>query len=233
MRKALACLAALSLAGCVGEFDQTGQTQTDNVHLDKSGAEMVKLDLAMGAGELKMRGGAAKLIDGTFVYNIAAWKPDVHYDGAGFRGHIIIKQRSSAGNMGGNVKNEWNLQLADDVEWDMDVSLGAGESTLNLGSVKLRSAEVKIGAGRCELDLRGTPQRSSDIRIRGGVGEAMVWLPKDVGIIAEAEGGLGELKVDGLHKDGRSWVNDLYGKAKNTIRLDVRGGIGSIHIVAD
>lgn len=233
MREALACVAALSLAGCVGGFDSTGETKSETKSIDKSNAEMVKVDLTMGAGELKMRGGASKLMEGTFVYNVEKWKPEVRYEGTGFRGHLLISQGSSTGSTVGNARNEWDIRLANDVEFDLDVRLGAGDSRLDLGSLKLRSAEVKIGAGRCEMDLRGTPQRSSEIRIRGGVGEAKVWVPKDVGVIAEAEGGLGEIKVEGLRKEGRSWVNDLYGKAKTSIRLDLKGGIGSLQIIAE
>lgn len=233
MKKAVACLAALGLAGCVGGFDQTGETHTETKSIEKAGAEMVKVDLAMGAGELNLQGGASKLMDGTFTYNVESWKPDIHYQGTGFRGTLTIKQGPSHGNAGGNVKNTWDIRLSDDVELDLNVNLGAGEGKLELGKLNLRSAEVHIGAGRCELDLRGTPKRSSEVAIRGGVGEAKVWLPKDVGIIAKASGGLGEIKVEGLHKDGGSWVNDLYGKSKTTIHLDVSGGIGSIHINAE
>ena len=234
MRRILPLAAIVSLIGCSpGDWARPGETRTEPLSIDKGKTEMAKIDVTMGAGQLQLRGGAAKLAEGTFTYNVDAWKPEVRFDNTGFRGHLTIKQGGPGSNAGGNVKNEWDIRIADDVETDLTVNLGAGESELNLGSVKLRSAEVHIGAGRCTLDLRGTPQRSSEIHIRGGVGEAKVWVPQDVGVIAEAQGGLGEIDVRGLHKDGNSWTNDLYGKAKNTIRLDVRGGIGSIQIRAE
>jgi predicted membrane protein len=73
-----------------------------------------------------------------------------------------------------------------------------------------------------------------DVTVRGGVGEATILLPSDVGVKAEVRGGLGELNVSGLTKDGDIYVNDAYGKSDVTITLDVEGGVGEITLqVAD
>jgi predicted membrane protein len=66
-----------------------------------------------------------------------------------------------------------------------------------------------------------------------GVGEATVWVPNDVGVVAEAKGGIGEVSVRGLTRDGNRWVNEKYNKSPITIRLDVKGGIGQINIRAE
>jgi hypothetical protein len=34
-----------------------------------------------------------------------------------------------------------------------------------------------------------------------------------------------------LRKDGSQYLNDLYGKSKVTVRLDIRGGVGSIRLI--
>jgi predicted membrane protein len=97
----------------------------------------------------------------------------------------------------------------------------------------LRGLSVEIGAGTLRLDLRGTPTKDYSVRIRGGVGEATVYLPKDVGISASATGGLGEVSVTGLHKNGDRYVNDSSETAKVKIRLDIQGGVGSIKLIAE
>ena len=69
-----------------------------------------------------------------------------------------------------------------------------------------------------------------DVKISGGVGQANVELPQDVGIWAEAHGGIGSINISGLNKHGDLWENDLYDKAKVNVRLEVQGGIGEIRI---
>src|SRR4029077_13197893 len=108
-----------------------------------------------------------------------------------------------------------------------------GEARLNLGSMNLRSVNVEMGAGTLRLDLRGAPRKDYSVRIRGGVGEATVYLPKEVGISATASGGIGEISVTGLRKDGGRYVNDAYERATVRIRLDIEGGVGAIKLIAE
>jgi predicted membrane protein len=90
-----------------------------------------------------------------------------------------------------------------------------------------------MGVGELHLDLRGMPKHDYSVFIRGGVGEASVYLPSGVGIEAEAKGGIGGIETTGLQKRDGRYVNDALGHAKTTVRLDIRGGIGSIRLVAE
>ena len=84
------------------------------------------------------------------------------------------------------------------------------------------------------LDLRGTPKKDYEVRIRGGVGEATVYVPTAVGVVAYASGGLGAVDAKGLQKRGDRYVNAAYeNNAKVSIRLDISGGIGAIHLVGE
>jgi predicted membrane protein len=102
---------------------------------------------------------------------------------------------------------------------------------MDLGDLSLRSVTVHMGAGQVDLDLEGHPSRDYDVNISGGVGQATVRLPHDVGIRAEAHGGIGSINVTGLEKKGGAWENDLYDNAKVNVRLKVEGGIGEIRII--
>lgn len=195
-------------------------------------AEMVQAEFQMGAGELRLSGGAKEFFEGEFAYNVPEWKPEVRYDGGGFRGRLTVQQ-GSGGTHFGNVKNEWVMRLANDIPLDLILRCGAGKNDLDLHELTLRSAEVHLGAGQVDMDLRIHPKKDVDVRIEGGVGEAKVRVPSDVGVEAEASGGLGDIEVHGMKKDGNRWVNEAYGKSTPTIRLIVKGGIGSIRIVAE
>jgi len=183
----------------------------------------------MGAGELSVRGGSSKLMDGEFTYNRPSLKPDVHYDASGFRGHLLVEEPSHTHST--NSKYRWDLRFNDEKPVDMEVHFGAGEGRLDLGSLSLRSLEVHMGVGELRVDLRGTPKDSYDVSIHGGVGEATIYLPEGVGVVAEATGGIGGINARGLQKREGRYVNDAYGRAKTTVRLDIHGGIGTINLV--
>jgi hypothetical protein len=221
----------LFLCGCVVET--AGPTQHDYRSIDLDQSEYVRVNLKIGAGRLRVGAGTQKLVRADFTYNVPSWKPYVRYDNAGGHGVLTIEQPGTRHSHIGNVQYEWDVRLNREVPVDLHVNCGAGDADLEVGTLMLRSVDVEMGVGKVDLDLRGTPKRSYDVRIRGGVGEAVVHLPADAGIRATAEGGLGEIKVSGLRRQDREYVNDAYDQSKVKIHLDVRGGIGSIRLIAD
>lgn len=224
--------AAMLLAGCQLPMAETGplERETRSVALDQS--ELTRVELRMGAGELTLNGGAGNLVDAEFAYNVPAWKPTVEYNSTGVRSDLTIAQPSGSP-AAGNAENEWKLRLNDDARLDLDVRLGAGEAHLNLGSLTLRNVEVQMGAGEVEMDLRGNPERSYDVDISGGVGHATVYVPTNVAVSATASGGIGDIDIDGLVERGGRWINPAQENNPVTVRLDVKGGIGEIRIIAE
>jgi hypothetical protein len=220
----------LTLTGC--QFDQSpaGPTRETSVHIDRGDTERANVTLEMAAGELDLRGGAKELIEGRFEFNVPEWEPKVETSRNGSHAVIKISQPHEA-HLGGNRRYRWDLQFNNDVLLDLSVNCGAGQARLNLGDLSLRSVQTHMGAGQVDLDLRGKPNHDYDVDISGGVGQATVHLPQDVGIRAEAHGGLGSLTVTGLDKKDDHWENSLYDKAKVNVRVKVQGGIGEIRII--
>ena len=223
--------AALSLAGCAFEATPVGPAEHESRSLELDNAELVTVNLNMAAGDLKVSGGSAKLMDADFVTNVPAWKPEVRYTNTGVRGRLTIDEGGHAhGHTAGKMKYEWDVRLNETVPVDVTVHFGAGEARLNLGALSLHSVEVDMGVGQLNLDLRGNPKRDYDVRVRGGVGEANIYVPANAGVYADASGGIGGIKVQGLHQEGRHYVNDVYDHAKVKIRLDIKGGVGAINL---
>ena len=225
---------ALFAAGCTVDDKADRWTRSSHQTVDLGRAESVRAEIDMGAGELHVTGGAAKLLDADFTYNHDDWKPVVNYDGGSFRGILTVKQPDGV-HAFGHVNYKWDLAFNNDVPLDLRINCGAGEGRFDLGRLNLRSLDVDMGVGRIEADLRGRPKRDFDVRINGGIGEAVVYLPNTVGIVADAKGGIGGIDVQGLHKSGDRWVNDQYenGRGGVTIHVAVNGGIGSIKLRAD
>jgi hypothetical protein len=161
------------------------------------------------------------------------WKPQVTYHTLGGSGDLTIEQPGSNHTHLGDTTYIWDLQLADDVPTELNAHLGAGEARMNLGSLSLRRVEVEMGVGELQMDLRGTPAHDYSVRIHGGVGEATVRLPRDIGVYATGHGGIGEIHTEGLRRQGDHWVNDAYNDAKVRVHVDVEGGIGQINLLAN
>ena len=183
----------------------------------------------MGAGQMTIGGGADKLVDGTFTYNVDSWKPSVVTTTNGSHATVTIKQPSGT-HSAGHTKYAWDLNLNDHILTDLAINCGAGQAKLDLGTLALRSLAVHIGAGQVRLDLSGQPTHDYDVKIDSGVGQADVRLPSGVGITLEAHKGIGSINVTGLEKHGDHWENDLYNKSKVTVKVQVNGGIGEIKI---
>ena len=194
------------------------------------GSERANVELDMAAGQLNLKGGSDKLLEGHFEYNGADYKPVVQSSRNGSHAVITIRQPSKH-SFYGPQRNTWDLQLNSHTLLDLTLNCGAGEAQLQLGDVVLRSLEVHMGAGQVDLDLEGHPTRDYEVTIAGGVGQATIRLPKDVGIRADLQGGIGEINVSGLQKLGDHYQNNLFNKANVNVHVTVHGGIGEIRIL--
>ncbi|MEO8098864.1 MAG: toast rack family protein [Acidobacteriota bacterium] len=222
---------ALLLAGC-GPEARPGPTQHETRTVELGKAELTRVDLRMGAGELHVSGGSSHLADADFTYNVDNWKPRVEYHSTGVRDDLEISQPEGASAIG-NTEYRWDIRLNDGALVDLVTKLGAGEAHMNLGSMNLRNVELNMGVGEVEMDLRGSPKRSYDVRINGGVGQATVRLPRSVGISATAQGGIGDINVEGLEQRNGRWINPSQLNSPITIRVDVKGGVGEIKLIAE
>lgn len=223
----------LWLSGCVMDTSHTSSLQYDSNTVEMGAAESVEVNLHMGAGELRVTDGSQKLMRADFSYNVPSSKPTVRYESTGGRGILTVEQPSSGHVRLGNSKYRWDLQLNNKVPMDLKVNFGAGDAHLDVGSLALRSVEVDMGVGQLQMDLHGAPKHDYEVHVRGGVGEATIRLPSDIGIWAEAQGGIGAINVRGLRKEGDHWESDSYSRSKIKIKVDVQGGIGAVNLIAD
>ena len=214
-----------------GGTPKVGKMQHDSKSVDPKNAQSARAQLKMGAGELNLTGGADQLMEADFSYNVSDWKPKVSYDVSGKKGELVVKQgNAEGGNLSGGARNEWDISMNDELSTDLVVQLGAGESDLDLDSLTLTGVDLQMGAGKTTVDLTGDYAQSFDTSIQGGVGQATVLLPSEVGVKAKAAGGLGTINAQGLQKVGDSYVNDAYGESDVNLSVDVQGGVGEINL---
>jgi len=228
---ALGVLAStLFVTGC--EFDNTvtGPVKNESISLDVNNAQRANVELDMAAGELNVRGGTEKLLQGRVEYNVPQWKPQVRDENNGQVANVTVRQ-GEHGHGGGNRRNRWDVELNNNVLLDLDLSCGAGRARLELGDLTLNKVNVHMGAGQIDVDLEGNPTHSYSVNVQGGVGQATVRLPRNVGIRAQAHGGLGNIEVHGLTKHDNYYSNEQYGSSKVNVLVQIEGGIGQIRII--
>jgi hypothetical protein len=230
------------------------QTKSETVELDD--ADSVNVAIQMGAGELDVTGGASELLEATYTYNVEELNPQATFA----NGRLEVKHSDVDEGIAslfdlGEYRNEWDLKLNEDVPMEMTIDLGAGRSNLTLGALSLSTLNihggagdielnlnnsqslsqlaVDIGAGETTIDLTGDWQNDLNARIAGGVGQLNLRLPSEVGVMIEAETGVGDVNTTGLTRDGNTYTNDAYGVSDVTLRVDIDGGVGQINLEAE
>src|SRR5207245_11574425 len=85
---------------------------------------------------------------------------------------------------------------------ELGVELAAVQRKLGCRDVPLARLDLHVGAGEVNVDLTGDRKTDLTADIEGGVGQANIRLPKKIGVIAEASGGIGSIRTYGLKQDG-------------------------------
>jgi hypothetical protein len=225
----LVLFAALLLGSCSSKAS-VGALQTESQSVELGDAKSVRVEINMGAGNLEVTGGADKLLEADFTYNVAKLKPEVKYTD----GTLVVWQPGSKGlpALQGitDYRNEWGLRLPDGVPMDLRVNLGAGTSNLKLAGLSLTGLDVILGAGEYMIDLSGDWIRDLNVSINTGAANIRLRLPRDVGVRVKVEAGPHTIETTDLTQDGDVYTNAAYGVSDVTMQINMETGIGQINL---
>ncbi|MGB3716068.1 MAG: toast rack family protein [Candidatus Promineifilaceae bacterium] len=229
-----------------------GPLKTEAATVELGGARSVQAELSMGTGRIKLAGGAPNLMDGTFIYNVDDWQPEVQYTAGDDLGHLSVSQPAYKDSLPvnlGDIRYEWDLRLNSDVPMVLSVTMGAGEGDLVIADLLLDSFKFKGGAGGVRIDLRGSSVSDLDVAlgagdvildlsgvwqqdlnatIKGGLGRVTLILPSSSGARVTTRGMLSKINALELTNDGGVYTNDAYGLTGASMRIDIESGIGEI-----
>ena len=224
-----ALLIALMLAGCTPKL-RVGELQAESQSVELGSDASVRAEINMGAGDLKVTGGAEKLLDADFTYNVAELKPEVKFT----KGTLVIWEPGKEGRIDwqgiGNFRNEWSLRLNDEIPMDLRVELGAGSGNLKLAGLSLTNLDVRLGAGEYMIDLSGNWANDLNVTINTGAANTTLKLPSSVGVRVEVDPGPNVINTTGLTQDGKVYTNVAYGKSAVTMQVHMEPGIGQINL---
>lgn len=244
----------LALNSCVVDRFQVGPMRTDYENVEVGAAEAVRAEIVMNFGEIKISGGAGDLMEAELSYNVDELEPRVSYDISGSTGELTVKHRDIEDLPLGDyeeTRSEWELSFNDDVPMDMTLTMGATRGDIDLRGLELANLNLEVGAAQADLSLGDGPLRNLDIEmgagdltidmandwdsdltgeITSGVGKLTIYLPSDVGVVVDVEMGIVTIETKGLQKDGNRYTNDAFGESEVTLRLQIEGGVGDIHL---
>jgi hypothetical protein len=202
--------------------------RTESKSVELGDARSVRVKVALGAGDLVVTGGAKKLLEADFTYNVAKLKPEVEFT----NGTLVVQHPDVRGYRTlqdiRDFRNEWDLRLNNDVPMNLSLEMGAGTSDLQLAGLSLTNLDVTLGAGNSKVDLSGDWARDLSIKVDAGAGNLTVRLPSKVGVRVKVDTGLGTVQASGLTRDGGVYTNAAYGVSDVTMQIDLSAGVGKI-----
>jgi len=204
----------------------------ENQAVDLQGATTIHASVQSPAGQVIIGGGSSRTLDADFNFADSYGSPVVDYHVRSGVGELTVTQDGNSPHFGVS-HNDWNLRFSNTLPLELKVDMGAGDGRLRLRDVPVTRLSLNMGAGRVDVDLTGDRAKDVDADVEGGVGQATVRLPRKVGVIAHASGGIGGISAHGFKQDGDEYTNEAYGKTAATIHLKVAGGVGMITLLLE
>ena len=193
---------------------RTGVTQSLEIN-ENATSSPVMLKIEMGAGKLKLMGGASSTVEGTVLYNVDAWGPEIETDDDS----ITLSQTntSTVGLPDGQIINDWDLKLGS-APINLSIASGAYEGSLDLSGISLTRLSIADGASKSTVTFNTpNPVAMEMLEYRTGASQ--------VNLI-----GLGNATVDNIVFTGGagSYELDFSGESGNDINVRISAGMSDI-----
>lgn len=209
----------------------TGATSA-TVSYPLSDATRANVDLALGAGELRL-GALAEpgaLAEGT-VWLGRGETLERDYTVRGGEAHLRLHSKGAPGFAFGpaDTPAPWDLRLTREVPVRLHISTGAGRALLVLSQLQVSSLEVSAGVGQTDLTLPERGQLTASVS--AGVGETVVRIPAGMAARIHVSGGLGNVDVDERFvRGGERYTSPDYATAKDRVDLEISSGVGAVRV---
>ncbi|MDP5274763.1 toast rack family protein [Chengkuizengella axinellae] len=225
MITALLILSACSLTTVSGSLEQ------DAIEIKKDSSTELEVALEVGVGELRVSEGANEWVEGNIEYNVDKLDPKVSYELIDHKGHVVISQDDGKFGINniGDVQNNWDIKLTNEIPIDLQIDAGVSDTELDLRGLQLNNLKIDAGVGDITLDLSGDWEQGFNTHFSAGVGSSTITLPSDFGVIIETDKGIVSADYINLKSLGEGvYVNDAYDASNQHIKLNMDLGIGDV-----
>lgn len=209
-------------------FRRVPEIEHASIPLD--GASRARVRLNHGAGRLSLNSGASadQLIEGDFGGGLDL---DKQHRGDELDIRMSVPVQFLPFSWGPGYSLDWDLRVNPEVELDLHLEAGAGETRLDLNDLLVRNLQLKTGASRTEVVLPGNAGHTR-VDISAGAAQVNVVVPQGVGARIRTRGGISDIQVDQARfpRVGDYYQSQDYSEASNRVDLDVEMGVGSVRI---
>lgn len=235
MRKLLVTVIIGSILGGIGVWGYNvffSRESVNDILIEKDDVKSLNASIHFGYGDLSIADGADGWINGTIDTNKEKLKPTVSYKTKGTVGTAVIKQKGKILAGLGNVRNDWELELTNEIPVNLDIEMGVSDSSLDLSGIRLKELSIDAGVSDATIDLSGDWKDSFNADIDLGVGDATILLPADTGVKLNVSKGITDLEAKGFTSKGKGiYVNDAYAHSDVVIDMKIDVGVGDLKIV--
>jgi hypothetical protein len=200
-----------------------------DVSVARQSATSLSLSFNGGAGRFRFGGGSAQLVEAHSNYDDLIVRR-ANFDSGGDHADVRLDQNTRrSGAPSGTPDVE--ARNASDVPTNLSVNGGAGEFTVDLRDVTVRSADLNVGAASLILTLP-KPTEMVTIDVNAGASSIIIEVPDGVEAQVTTKGAILTLRSSNprLVASGSSAATAGYGAATARVTVRITAGVSSITI---
>ncbi len=232
-------IATLGIYGYVNEPNTTKNYVVVNkpITIEKtSGTTRGELDISLGGVEFGIKNTDSNLVEGTSNIGDLNYKNEI----SGDKSKVVFSRNNLI--KGFNIfkmdkvmnENNFDLNINEDVVWDIDVDLGAVKGIVDMSKLKVENFYVDMGAGKLDL-IFGKNVENVNVKVSAGASALDAYIPKEVGVKITMDGALNNTNFisSGFTKSNDVYLSPNYEDSKYKIDMDIEIGVGSFNIHYD
>jgi hypothetical protein len=234
----LVLVLAPAMSGCLSSEEdddddrvKPGDLVTEDEDRELGSADSVLVYLRKGVGLTDVTGGADKLMEATFRYNIEQWKPEMSYKDAGDHWNMSIVQPNTDLQVATGARNEWDISLNEDVAMHLVADLGVGDTDMTIGDLNLTDVDVDLGVGDLDIGLGSYDGDNLTVSVNCGVGDVIIRVPSGMGVRIVPIVDIGGITATGFTLVGAEYHSSDYDVDQPHVVVTAIIGVGDLTVI--
>lgn len=123
----------------------------------------------------------------------------------------------------------WDLALTPAIPIDLETSLGAGQSLIDLTNLDISALDVNLGVGETIVVLPG--EGTFEGRVNSAIGQTVIRVPPEMAVRINADTGIANISVPSdFERQEDVYTSPGFDTADNRIELQVDQAIGNVEV---
>jgi len=232
------------LPGQMNNLFHSGTTKTKLINVPlPSEVKKSKVNLKLGGAQVQIRGldygqSEGQLMTGNYQGETGSSNQAANGSGVTTQqsGDTLTANASFGTNMGNinlgkSERSDLVLNLSRKVNYDLDMSAGVINGTIDLSSLLVDNLKISTGASNFKLEF-GDAGISTHGKIDSGASKLTLVIPENVGVNIHLNGVATSTNFmgSGLLLEDKNWVSPQYTDAKTKIDLEISMAAGSVQL---